>query len=269
MRVVARAASALTVLASLALVGCGNVSPRVPVQVQAAHGRFVVSLTHQVVNEASGHHLDLRSLASTDLTVINSILPGPSTEVTLTVGDPDQISFAIGAAEFTDPETGAITIGLYPSWSEEPWNVSQELARTLARGVVRSVRITSGAGLGKTILDEMVAAGIATAFGESAFPGPPDPWVNSLTAKQECQQWRHLHRLLHTVGIHQEVLTGGDVSAATFGESSMPPFTGQTIGYHIVADYLARTGKSSWSALAATPAQKIYAGSGYAPCQLS
>ncbi|MGA9920903.1 MAG: DUF2268 domain-containing putative Zn-dependent protease, partial [Candidatus Dormiibacterota bacterium] len=267
--VVMRRSGALLVLASLALAGCANVSPRVPVRVQAANGRFVVSLTREVLNEAAGRNVDLRQLTREDLARIDSLLPGPATTITVTVGDPDQILASIGAVGFTDPETGAITVGLYPSWSDEPADVSQELARTLAREVDRSVRITSGAGLGKTILDELVADGAATAFDQFAFPGPPDPWVGALTAKQECQQWGHIEPLLATVGIHQEVLTGGSVSAATFGESSMPPLTGRAIGYHIVADYLARQGKTSWSALAATSTRAIFQASGYAPCPAS
>lgn len=261
-----RKTGALVVLAAVAMAGCANVNPRVPVRVKAAHGRFIVSLTRQVLNEAGGHNVDLRQLAEQDLARIDALLPGPATTITVTVGDPDQIIAAVGATGFTDPETGAITIGLYPTWSEEPPDVGQGLARTLAHEVDRSVRITIGAGLGRTLLDQLVADGVATAFGESAFPGPPDPWVHALSATQECQQWHHLEPLLEVVGIHQEVLTGGSVSSAIFGESSMPLLTGRAIGYHIVAAYLERNGLTSWAALAATPSKKIYDASDYDPC---
>jgi uncharacterized protein YjaZ len=257
----------MVVLVSLAVAGCANVNPRVPIRIQSSNGRFLVSFTRQVVNEAANHNVDLTRLTQEDLAQIDTLLPGPKMTVTVTVGDPDQIIAAVGATGFTDPETGAVTIGLYPSWLEEPFDVSRGLARTLAREVDRSVRITSGAGVGGTLLDQVIADGVATAFGESAFPGPPDPWVGALTAKQECQQWGHLKPLLETVGIHGEVLTGGSVSSVIFGESSMPLLTGRAIGYHIVADYLARTGKTSWAVLAAAPAEKIYQASDYAPCQ--
>jgi hypothetical protein len=261
-----RRSGAVIVLASVVLVGCANVIPRVPVQVHAANGRFVVSLTDQVLNEFADHSVDLRLLTEEDLERIDALLPGPTTTITVTVGDPDQILATVGATGFTNPETGAITIGLYPSWADEPLDITQGLARTLAHEVDRSVRITTGAGVGKTVLDQMVTDGVATAFGQSAFPGPADPWVDALTAKQECQQWQHLEPVLSTVGIHDEVLTGGSVSSATFGESSMPPLTGRAIGDQIVADYLARTGKTSWTALAAAPTKEIFRASGYDPC---
>lgn len=267
--VVKRGFGALLAVALLALVGCANVVARVPVRIQAADGRFEISITRQVLNEMAKHQFALRRVMQADLEQIDAQLPGPTTTVTLTVGNPGEILSTVGATGFTDPETGKITIGLFPYWSEEPANFSQGLARTLAREVDRSVRITTGAGLGKTLLDQLVADGAATAFGESVFPGSPDPWVNALTAKQECQQWQHLRPVLANVGIHDEVLIGGSVSSATFGESSMPTLTGRAIGYHIVADYLAKKGATSWATLAATPTKAIFRASDYSPCPAS
>jgi uncharacterized protein YjaZ len=254
------------VLSAVLLVGCANVSPRTLVRESAAQGRFAVLLTHQVVSEASWHKFALQDLTAADLRRIGALIPGPDTSVTVTVGNPDQILASVGVSGFTDPETGAITVGLYPSWSEEPPTLTQDLARTLAREVDRSVRITRGAGLGKSLLDQLVTDGIATAFGESAFPGPPDPWVGALTSAQECQQWRHIKPVLSEAGFHSEVLTGGSVSSKVFGESTMPLMTGQTIGYDIVAGYLARNPGKSWVKLARLSARAVLAGSGYAPC---
>lgn len=260
---------ALIAMVGVALVGCANVKPSVPLRVNAADSRFAVSLTHQVVNEASGHDFALENLTTTDLSRISTLLPGPKTVITVTVGNPDQILAPVGVSGFTDPETGAITVGLYPFWTDEPSTLTSGLARTLAREVDRSVRITSGAGLGKSLLDQLVTDGIASAFGQFAFPGPPDPWVGALSAGQECQQWRLIQPVLRRDGFHGEVLSGGSVSRALFGESTMPALTGQTIGYDIVSDYLARNPGKSWSVLARTPSRDILRGSGYAPCSTS
>jgi uncharacterized protein YjaZ len=253
-------------LLCLMLVGCANVVPHVPERVQAARGRFAVSITQQLMNEFAGHGMNLQTLAEADLSRIGTLLPGPRISITFTVGDPDQILTSVGATGFTDPETGAITVGLYPYWSQEPPDFLPELARTTAREVDRSVRITAGAGLGNTILDSLITDGAATAFGQSAFPGPADPWVDALTAKQECQQWDHIKPVLSTQGIHDEVLVGGSVSSTVFGEATMPPLTGRAIGYHIVADYLAHAGSTNWATLAATPSKVIFRASGYSPC---
>ena|GEM_PF-4931600 len=256
----------LAALVCLALVGCANVQFLHPVRLQAADDRFAVTLTPGVVSEANNNDVPIRSLAQQDLARIDSLLPGPPASVTITVGDPDQILPAVGTVGFTDPESGAITVGLDPNWGLEPPDISRSLARTLAREVDHSVRITSGPGFERTLLDQLVVAGTQTAFDQSAFPGPPDPWVGALTAGQECQQWKHLRPVLEKVGLHPEVLLGGPVDAQVFGESTMPPATGRDIGYDIVADYLVRHPGVSWVTLAETPAKAIFSASGYAPC---
>jgi len=256
----------LVVLVCLTVAGCANVKFSHPLRLQAAEGRFALMLTPRVVSEATDNDVPIQKLAQQDLTRIDSLLPGPPTSVTITVGDPDQILPALGTVGFTDPETGAITIGLDPSWELEPPDISRSLARTLAREVDHSVRITRGPGFERTLLDQLVVAGTQTAFDESAFPGPPDPWVGALTARQACQQWKHLRPVLERVGLHHEVLFGGTVNAQVFGESSVPPATGEDIGDDIVADYLARNPGLGWATLAETSAQTILSASGYSPC---
>ncbi len=51
-----------------------------------------------------------------------------------------------------------------------------------------------------------------------------------------------------------------------FGSPGIPHWTGFTIGYDIVKDYRDRHPQVSWSALTATSAATILAGSGYRPC---
>jgi len=256
----------LTILAAALLGGCATVVPRLPLQANAAGDRFAVSLTHQVVNEASGHDFALEALTRADLSRIGELLPGPATTVTVTVGSPDQILAPVGVSGFTDPETGAITVGLYPLWADEPSSLTSGLARMLAREVDRSVRLTKGAGLDRSLLDQLVTDGVATAFGQFAFPGPPDPWIGALSAGQECRQWRHIEPVLGSHGLRSEVLNGGTVSRTLFGESTMPPLTGRTIGYDMVAGYLGRHPGSSWTSLNKMSGKTVLADSGYAPC---
>lgn len=256
----------LSAVGCLALVGCANVSFSHPVRLQAAHDRFAVTLSPGVVSETTNNDVPIQSLAEQDLDRIDLLLPGPPTSVTITVGDPDQILPAVGTVGFTDPESGVITVGIDPDWRQEPADISRSLARTLAREVDNSLRITSGPGFERSLLDQLVASGTQTAFDQSAFPGPPDPWVGALTERQECQQWKHLRPVLEKVGLHLEVLLGGPVDNKVFGESSMPPATGRDIGYDMVTDYLARNPGVSWVTLAETPANTIFSASGYAPC---
>ncbi len=257
---------AVTAVALLALTSCAGINPRVPLKFTAAHGRFAVQVTRQVVRAAANHQVPLQTLTEKDLVRIDSLLPGPPTTVTLTVGDPDQILPSTGTSGFTDPESGAVTIGLYPYWAEEPPDFAGWLARTLAGQVSHSVRVEAGPGLGTTLLDQLVTEGVATAFDEAAFPGPKDPWVEALSPLQECQQWQHLKPVLNRVGLYQQVMTGGPVQRSIFAESTMPPLTGLAIGYQILAHYLRRHPSQRWGELVTTSGGAIFAHSGFAPC---
>jgi uncharacterized protein YjaZ len=56
----------------------------------------------------------------------------------------------------------------------------------MAHEVNHSARILGGPGFGITLLPQIITEGIATAFDQAAFPGPPDPWTQAITRAQEC-----------------------------------------------------------------------------------
>ncbi|MGH7609653.1 MAG: DUF2268 domain-containing putative Zn-dependent protease [Candidatus Dormibacteria bacterium] len=267
-----RSALALSLLAVLGAIGagCAEIAPRsLPVHDAAAGGRFSVSISPHVVLEFRNHGLNLGGLTRAALGRIDHLLPGPPTRVALVVGDPAEFLSDTGTTQFTDPETGAITIGFLPSWAQEPADIQLDLGRSLAHGVLRSVRVVSGPGLGTTLLDQLVSQGMATAFDLAAFPGPPDPWVHALAGAQECQQWVQLKPALQETVPFTPVMYGGVVSSPSLGEIWLPPLTGLAIGYDIVAGYLSRHPGSDWSDLAVTPGREILAASGYRPCGTS
>ncbi len=259
-------APAAATLAALLLAACANVVPRLPLTLQAADGRFSVNIDTYLLQEAQSHGVALASLVHQDLTRIASLLPGPSQRVTLTTAPVAEIVASTGTQGFTDPETGDVTVRLYGSWDQEPPRIAQSLARTLAHQVALGVRVRTDRRRSPTLLEQLVTEGIGTAFDESAFPGVRDPWVGSLSAAQECRQWRHLRPVLERSGVGGDILQGGAVSEEVFGESSVPPMTGLAISYDIVAGYLSRHRDTGWAELVRTPAGTVLAGSRYRPC---
>ncbi len=240
-----------------------------PVQATAAQGRFQVSLSPHVVSEFQKHGLNLPAITRSSLARVAALLPGPSARVALVVGDPAQILGATGVSQFTDPESGAITIGFFGTWSFEPAGIELSLPRALAHEALRSVRVLRGPGLGTTLSDQLVEEGLASAFDEAAFPGTSDPWVGALSPSEECRQWQQLTPALGETGLFDQVMFGGPVQSSKLKEDWVPALTGMAIGYRLAAAYLARHPKETWAELAVTPSRSIIASSGYRPCATS
>jgi uncharacterized protein YjaZ len=163
-----------------------------------------------------------------------------------------------GTAGFTDPETGRITtaFGPTPQTSLDKALVFW-LPRTFSHEVDHSVRILSGPRIGVTLWAQIISEGISSVFDEAAFPGPPNPWDHAISRIQECALWKKAQALQYGTGLYDLWM---------FGSSGIPHWTGFTIGYHIVKDYLSHHPGRSWSALTSASATTILAGSHYQPC---
>ncbi|HHX65506.1 MAG TPA: DUF2268 domain-containing protein [Chloroflexi bacterium] len=83
------------------------------------------------------------------------------------------------------------------------------------------------------LLALIVSEGAADSFAHMLYPDVDVPWVRALAPDQEAAQWAALrHHLAEPGGPLYERFMFGDAKAGT------PPFTGYTIGYHIVQRYL-------------------------------
>ena len=109
----------------------------------------------------------------------------------------------------------------------------------------------------RTLQQETISEGIATAFDQAAFPGPPDPSAQAITPAQECTLWDKAKPQLGATNLYDLWMFGGP---------GVPHWTAFTIGYHIVNDYRNRHRDASWAQLTAASATAILAASHYQPC---
>lgn len=247
----------IAVAAALAVVtaGCGSG----PVTSHAAGGRFTVTMSAEAVHRANAAGLSLGQVVTRALGRINALLPGPATTITIGYSqNPKDLIPQLGTYGYTDPVTGQVMIRFGPASQASPRQVlTLWLPRALAHEVSHSVRILSGPGFGLVLADETISEGIATAFDQAAFPGPPDPWGAAITPVQECALWQQAQPVLDVAGLYDRWMLGGP---------GIPHWTAFTIGYHIVHRFLRQHPHTSWSAVAADQPFTIMSGSRYQPC---
>jgi uncharacterized protein YjaZ len=217
-----------------------------------------VVLSTQARQLASSAGASLSQLVASALSHINTLLPGQPTTIVVDTGNPSSLIPQAGANGFTSPATGEISLQLgRTAQSSLPRTLGLWFPRDLAHEVSHSVRILGGTGFGTTLLQQTITEGIATAFDQAAFPGPPDPWDQAITPAQECMLWEKAKPQLGATGLYDLWMFGGP---------GVPHWTAFTIGYHIVNDYRNHHPDVSWAQLTATSATAILAGSHYQPC---
>jgi Predicted Zn-dependent protease (DUF2268) len=237
--------------------GHGSVSSAAPRTEHVAGNRFTVTFSGAALQAAQGAGINLPAVVSHALERINALLPGPATTVAVGLAQPGTVIPQTGTFGVTG-KSGQVTVAFRPTQQASLGRTAEFwLPRALSHEVDHSVRIQAGPGIGTTLLPQMIAEGISSVFDEAAFPGPPNPWDRAITPSQECTLW-------NTAQLDLE--GGGLYNVWMFGSVGIPHWTGFTIGYDIVKDYRDRHPQVSWSALTATSAATILAGSGYRPC---
>jgi hypothetical protein len=224
-----------------------------------AQKRFTVLLSPQARQLASSAGASLSQLVASALNHINALLPGPPTAIVVQIGKPSQLVPHTGVNGFTSPATGQIILQLGRT-AQPPLAQTLHLwlPRDLAHEVNHSVRILGGTGFGSTLLQQTISEGIATAFDQAAFPGPPDPFGQAITRAQECTLWEKVQPRLGAANLYNLWMFGGP---------GVPPWTAFTIGYHIVNDYRNHHRNVRWAQLTAASATAILAASHYQPCR--
>jgi hypothetical protein len=223
-----------------------------------AQQRFSVLLSNPARQLASSAGVSLSPLVASALDHINVLLPGPPTAIVVQVGNPSHLVPQAGVNGFTSPATGQIILQLgRTAQSSLARTLHLWFPRDLAHEVDHSVRILGGTGFGTTLLQETISEGIATAFDQAAFPGPPDPFAQAITPTQECTLWEKVKPQLGATNLY---------SLWMFGGPGVPRWTAFTIGYHIVNDYRDHDRNVSWAQLTSASATAILAASRYQPC---
>ncbi|MDP9343899.1 MAG: DUF2268 domain-containing protein [Actinomycetota bacterium] len=152
-----------------------------------------------------------------------------------------------------------VSIFLDPQFPNFRQTVFLWLPRTLAHELDETKRRDALAE-GSRLRDHLVTDGIADTFSVQTFPqGPPNPWDEALTPEQERQAWTMARPHL------DDVLDDHGFAHWFFGGGAIPHWAGYTIGFHVIASYLALHPGITAVDLTTMDARKILAGSGYRP----
>jgi Predicted Zn-dependent protease (DUF2268) len=217
--------------------------------------RFTVAIGQQAIRSATAAGVSLPEVVTAALNHIGALLPGSTTQIGIILGT--QVIPEIGVTGFTDPSSGEITITLDPH-SQIPYKQTllEWVPDTLSHEIDHAVRIEGGPGFGNTLEEALISEGLATAFDEEAWPNLHDPWADAVMVPQEAALWQRAQSDL--------ALSGRQVyDEWFFGIGGIPRWTGFTIGYHIVRDYLSRHPNMTAASLIDEPATATVAGSGY------
>jgi hypothetical protein len=222
-----------------------------------AGDRFTVTFTGQALEKASAGGVDLPRVVAQALDRINALLPGPHTTISVAYAG-SRVIPQTGTSGQTDPATGAVAIAFGSTARVSLAAVMKLwLPRSLAHEIEHSARALAGPGIWPTLLQQIVAEGISSAFDLAAFPGPLSPWDRVISASQECALWNKARPLLGQAGLYDTWFFGGP---------GIPYWTAFTIGYDIVRDYRQHHPDVTWATLTSASSDAILAGSHYQPC---
>ena len=111
----------------------------------------------------------------------------------------------------------------------------------------------------ETLLDALVAEGLADVFATGIYQDMRPPWTNALDPQTERRMWPRIHRRF-------TVSDPTEIRRVLFGDSDrIPLWTGYTMGYRIVSRYLESNPGAQPSSLVSVPARTIFERSGYQP----
>lgn len=198
-------------------------------------------------------------------------LPRPdlSSRVLLLPGDPEsrvltrQMHGVIGVSL----GSGAMLVFLWPCPRWQEWlsyTVAHEYAHLVRnhlfpRGLVGGRLVFLKSQEPETLLDAMVAEGVADAFALSLHPHMRPPWLDALSPEVEARLWPRFRRRL---GVGDTA----EIRRFLFGDGDrVPVWAGYTLGYRIVRAYLQRYPRASPADLVALSARAIYEAGGFSP----
>lgn len=111
----------------------------------------------------------------------------------------------------------------------------------------------------ETLLDAMIAEGLADTFAMGIVEHADPPWTSALSPEVERSIWPRVRRRL-------AVSDTSEIRRILFGDNDrIPTWTGYTIGHRIVQHYMKAKGDASLTDVIGLPASAIFEASGYGP----
>ncbi len=145
------------------------------------------------------------------------------------------------------PHAGLIYLNLDPDNPNLTAHLGEPMERMLAHELHHALR-WSGPGYGKTLLEALVSEGLAGQFVHELYFNPPEIYESAVPANQ----------IIKLAGLALEEIKAYDHPHWFFGTGDLPRWSGYTLGYSLVANYLETHHKARPSKLAKIPAAAFH-----------
>jgi uncharacterized protein YjaZ len=155
------------------------------------------------------------------------------------------------------PETGVggwafhahlLTVYIDPQSNDLVKRMATELKSTLAHELNHVTRWRR-LGYKETLLESIISDGLADHFDIAINGGSPRPWDIALS-NDDCEKYLALAKSVWNDGQY-------DHPRWYFGTSDIPRWTGYSLGYKLVGDYIAKSGIKEAKTLVGLPAEEF------------
>ncbi len=211
----------------------------------------------------------VKTLAEETLGRCSEALPRPDMDarVLLLPGDGESrvlVSQMHGILGFSLGDQAMMTfVWPVPGWQEWlTYTITHEYAHLVRnhlfpRGVAGGKLVYLKTQEPETLLDAMVAEGIADSFARGLYPQCSPAWIQALPGEREKRVWLKVRRRL-------QVADPTEIRRVLFGDNDrIPQWTGYTVGYRVVQGYLKAHPQAQPAQLVGLTARAVFQGSGY------
>jgi uncharacterized protein YjaZ len=199
---------------------------------------------------------ELIEIARNALGKITQALPGPNTKIIFLPANPIMHKYFKNAGACINAITigsGKIIVQIDPTFEDWKKNLPYVIAHEYHHSVWISRKWVSE---NFSLIEYLVFEGRADVFATGLYPDVETPWIKILNKEQERSVWDKIKNDIRARG-HERI------DKVMFGSDDIPPGSGYTIGYNIVASFKRNTpGLSDKDVLAMDP-EEILAKSRY------
>ena len=169
----------------------------------------------------------LLAVSHTAISKITQLLPVKDVDIVL-FDNPKQTIDHLGIGGYT-PSQHLIYISLNPKKEKFSLHIENDLPRTLAHELHHALRWRNP-GYGETLLEAMVSEGLADHFVLEVAKGAPDLWDTALAEDQKRKYFEMAaEEYFNKAYNHRKWF---------FGSSTIPHWTGYTLGFSLISQYL-------------------------------
>lgn len=210
-------------------------------------------IAEQAIQNAAEH------LPRTDINARVVILPGDGESSVLVQQMRGVLGFSLGAQ--------VVLTFVWPTDNWQQWlgyTMTHEYAHLVRnhlfpRGLAGGRLVYMRTQEPETLLDAMIAEGLADTFASGLMENLSPPWISALTPDVEGRIWPKVLRRL-------AVSDPSEIRRVLFGDNDrIPTWTGYTIGHHIVRSFMKLNVDIPLERMITMPASAIYEASRYSP----